>query len=113
MLLGMPCVSADVGGIPSIFTDGEDGLLYPGFRSPDNAFDRLPENAGSIAVGEGEEVLLRNAQALAKAVAEIWRDEKKQAVYCENARVHALRNHNREENYRSTMEVYSAIVSRD
>lgn len=31
MLLGMPCVSADVGGIPSMFTDGVDGILYRGF----------------------------------------------------------------------------------
>lgn len=32
MLLGMPCVSADVGGISSIFTHGEDGILFEGHR---------------------------------------------------------------------------------
>lgn len=28
MLLGMPCVAADVGGISSLFTDDKDGILY-------------------------------------------------------------------------------------
>ncbi|HBA47795.1 MAG TPA: hypothetical protein DCZ91_08340 [Lachnospiraceae bacterium] len=32
MLLGMPCVCANVGGIPSLFRDGEDGIAYSGFR---------------------------------------------------------------------------------
>ena len=37
MLLGMPCVCAAVGGIPSIFTAGEDGILYQGFVMPDES----------------------------------------------------------------------------
>jgi glycosyltransferase involved in cell wall biosynthesis len=28
MLIGMPCVAARVGGVPSLVTDGSDGLLY-------------------------------------------------------------------------------------
>ncbi len=28
MLMGMPCVASDVGGIPSMLKDGEEGLLY-------------------------------------------------------------------------------------
>jgi glycosyltransferase involved in cell wall biosynthesis len=29
MLMGIPCIASDVGGIPSMLKDGEDGLLYP------------------------------------------------------------------------------------
>ena len=29
MLIGMPCIASNVGGIPSMLQDGEDGLLYP------------------------------------------------------------------------------------
>lgn len=29
MLLGMPCVASRVGGVPSLLTDGKEGLLYP------------------------------------------------------------------------------------
>lgn len=28
MLIGMPCIASDVGGIPSMLEDGKDGLLY-------------------------------------------------------------------------------------
>lgn len=50
MLLGMPCVSANVGGVSSIFTHGKDGILYGGHR-PEGARDfqaglEPGENAG-------------------------------------------------------------------
>ena len=34
MLLGVPCISADVGGISSVFEGGKDGFLYEGFKTP-------------------------------------------------------------------------------
>lgn len=95
MLLGMPCVSADVGGIPSIFTGGEDGILYEGFRKGLNN-DRDLEAVSA---------------RLANAVIEIWRNEKKQNEYCRNARNHAEKNHNRERNYEKMTEIYTNIVT--
>lgn len=85
MLLGVPCVSADVGGVSSIFTGGQDGILYS---------------------GQG---LAENAENLAKAVVEMWENPVKMQEYCENARKHAQKTHDKEENYRKLMEIYTKI----
>ena len=103
MLLGVPCVSADVGGISSIFTDGKDGILYPGFRTKDNAFDRPYVKEGNVYALE------ENANALAEAVLTMWEDSQKQRMYCENAAAHAKETHDREKNYRRMLEIYADI----
>lgn len=95
MLLGMPCVTADVGGIPSLFTDGEDGIMYKGFRA-----------------GEDSVKSLKNvSQHLAEAVIGMWNGPEKQELYCANARRHASKTHHRERNYSRLMEIYEKIVS--
>ncbi len=91
MLLGMPCVTADVGGVLSIFTDGEDGIAYPGFR----------------VNGEGLE---KTSEHLANAIIKLWSDPEKEKEYCKNAREHALRNHDQAKNYERTLEVYAMII---
>ena len=127
MLLGMPCVTADVGGIPGIFDGGRDGVIYRGhrpekddfYRAVTDAGEKAPRDqeaqkagsAGADAVGHDEEAgALRIANALAEAVLEIWSDPQKRREYCENARAHALRNHDRLENYRQTILVYGEIA---
>ena len=95
MLLGMPCVSADVGGISSIFTGGTDGILYEGFRE---------------AGASGEDELKRIAGSLADAVLQMWSDPQKMTEYCGNARRHARKNHDGEENYRRLVEIYGEIL---
>ena len=95
MLLGMPCVSADVGGISSIFTGGKDGILYEGFREP--------------GVSGGDE-LRAIAGRLAEAVIRMWSDPEKMMQYCGNARMHARKNHDGEENYRRLVEIYGEIL---
>lgn len=95
MLLGMPCVSADVGGVPSIFTGGEDGILYQGFRNG------LNNDSDLEAVSE----------RLAKSVIEIWKNQEKQEEYCRNARKHAEKSHNQEINYAKMTEIYNDIVT--
>ncbi len=87
MLLGMPCVSADVGGIGSIFSGGQDGILY-----------------------EDKKQLLLNAKALADAVTTMWSDPEKMDFYRKNARKHAEITHNREINYRRLTEIYAKIA---
>lgn len=112
MILGMPCVAAQVGGIASIFTHGEDGICYGGCPAPE-------EIPGAKAAGPKEgvrsggerETLSQVAENLATAVLDMWRNEEKEREYCKNARAHALRNHDREENYRKTLEVYNTIAN--
>lgn len=94
MLLGMPCVTADVGGIPSLFTGGEDGIMYQGFRPGLN-------NDGNLDTVSGN---------LAKSVIEIWKNQEKLEIYSINARKHAEKNHNREKNYAKMIEIYTNIA---
>lgn len=89
MLLGMPCVSADVGGISSIFTGGKDGILYSG------------------------KDLKSNAENLANAVLTMWGDSSKMGEYCDNARKHAIKTHDKEANYQRLMEVYTQIARKE
>ncbi|MCM1192284.1 MAG: glycosyltransferase family 4 protein [Butyrivibrio sp.] len=95
MLLGMPCVTADVGGIPGIFTGGEDGIQYQGFRKGLN-------NGSNLEVVSAR---------LAKSVIEIWKNKNKRDEYCKNARKHAEKNHNRERNYAKMTEIYTNIIT--
>lgn len=106
MLLGVPCVSADVGGIASIFTDGQDGILYEGYKTAKNSFD----NTRNCAKTE-EEKFENNVKCLAEAVFEMWEDRQKMIQYCSNARYHARKTHNREDNYKRMTEIYAKIIA--
>ncbi len=83
MLLGVPAVCADVGGISSIFTGGEDGVLYP---------------AG-------------NTEKLAEAVMEMFAGGEKVKRYTEAEREHAKRTHDADGNYRRLLEIYGEMDS--
>lgn len=107
MLLGMPCVSADVGGIPSIFSSGEDGILYEGFRSAENRFDNV-----SNLKGKEDNRLEVISERLSDAVVEMWSNRKKMDEYCKNARNHAEKTHDRQCNYMKMIEIYSKIIER-
>lgn len=104
MLLGMPCVSADVGGITSIFTGGEDGILYEGFRSPLNEYDNMRDTKA-----RRENPLEKVSRRLSDAIVGMWSDEEEMSRYCKNARSHAKRTHDGEENYAKMIEIYSNI----
>ena len=82
MLLGVPSIAADTGGIPSVFTDKKDGLL----------FER------------------GNVKALANCVIEMFNDSKMQQVYSENAKRHARKTHDPDTNYHRLLEIYGEIV---
>lgn len=95
MLLGMPCVAADVGGIPSLFTGGEDGMMYRGFRTGLNNDSNLEAISGRLA----------------KSVIEIWKSRDKLDYFSKNARKHAEKNHNRERNYAKMTEIYTKMAT--
>lgn len=80
MLLGVPCVSADVGGISSIFDGDRDGILYG------------------------------NTCDLADSVIRMFSDEDKMKEYSGNAAEHARKTHDREINYKRLIEIYTQIL---
>lgn len=83
MLLGVPCVAADVGGIHNLLTDGGDGMLYP---------------AGDV-------------EALADRIMEIFTKEAIVERFSDNARKHARVNHDAEQNYYRLIHIYREIMS--
>lgn len=78
MLLGVPCVAANVGGISSMMVNGQDGVLY---------------TAGNI-------------NALANAVKEIFEKENITKLYSRNAKQHAYVTHDSDNNYSKLMMIY-------
>ncbi len=92
MILGMPCVSADVGGIPTLFSHGVDGILYEGCRE---------------ASDEGS--LTHVVKGLEQAVLAMWADSKQAIVYGRHARERALQTHDGGANYRRLLEIYEDI----
>lgn len=94
MILGVPCVSADVGGVPSVFKDGVDGLMYRGFCK------------------DGEPSLEEIALNLQNAVYKMMSDPESAVLYGKNARNHALETHNREKNYSRLLEIYAEIAGK-
>ncbi|MCL2051043.1 MAG: glycosyltransferase family 4 protein [Lachnospiraceae bacterium] len=81
MLLGMPVVAAAVGGIPSLISDGKDGLLY----EPGNVRDLV----GAVEIAWD----LENTKIIGAAAAE-----------------RAKKTHNRILNYMRLWEIYEEIV---
>lgn len=110
MLLGMPCVSADVGGISSIFTGGKDGILYRGFSAPADGDGDMPGGDRPEEGRTGDGGLRGVSGRLAAAVLEMWEDSCKRAEYCANARKHALETHDRDRNYGKLVEIYGKIL---
>lgn len=81
MLLGVPVVSANVGGVHNLVEDGRDGILYP-----------KDKPAG-----------------LKDSILRIFEDDKLAMSLSSNARVHALKTHDPETNYRTLLEIYHEI----
>lgn len=116
MLLGVPCVAANVGGISSIFFGGEDGILYEGHRLKENNACYLDENAGAVGNGEEENGkkphLNRIVGNLQCSIARIWENPQETEKYCENARKHARKTHDKETNYQKMTEIYAEIAAK-
>lgn len=81
MLLGVPVVAADVGGIHNLITDNRDGLLYCKDKP-----------------GQMKEAILR-----------IFDDDKTALSFSSAARKHAQQTHDPERNYRRLLEIYHEI----
>lgn len=93
MLMGMPCVSARVGGISSLFSE-EEGILYEGFR---------------MEGGNAGEETDRISNNLADAVVRMWGNPGKMREFCANARKRALALHEPYKNYKRLVDIYGMI----
>ena len=82
MMLGVPCVAANVGGIPGIFEGGKDGILYE----------------------------YSDTDALVTAVSEMFDDEAKASEYAKNASAHALATHDASANFTRLVDIYREIT---
>lgn len=85
MLLGMPVVSSDVGGIPSLLTDNEEGLLYS----------------------------CMDVEALAEAVCRMFREDDFAIECAKRARERALKTHDPESNYNRLLEIYNTLLKEE
>lgn len=83
MILGVPSVSANVGGVPDMLNDKEEGFLYQHDAS----------------------------YMLAHYICEIFKNEDLALKFSKNAREHALKTHNKDKNTRSLIKIYNEIVS--
>ncbi|MDE7322987.1 MAG: glycosyltransferase family 4 protein [Lachnospiraceae bacterium] len=82
MLLGVPVVSADVGGVHNLVDDGRDGILYPKDKP----------------------------KRLRDSILRIFEDDKLAVLLSSNAKAHALRTHDPDTNYRRLLDIYRAIL---
>lgn len=82
MILGVPCIAANVGGVSGIFRDGADGIMFErgDIKGLYQAIDRMFSNPETV----------RN--------------------YTSNASMHAHITHNPEVNYKRLLEIYREIT---
>jgi glycosyltransferase involved in cell wall biosynthesis len=81
MLLGVPVVASNVGGIHNLLTDKHDGILYP----------------------------KESLKYLKNAILSIFEDDKTAMLFSSNARAHALITHDPDTNYNRLLEIYNEI----
>lgn len=81
MLLGVPVVSADVGGVHNLLAHNQDGILYE----------------------------KNKPQQMKQAILRIFEDDKLAMSLSSNARAHAQKTHDAESNYRRLLEIYHEI----
>lgn len=82
MILGVPCIAANVGGIPGIFKDGVDGLMF---------------ERGDVT-------------GLSDAVIKMFSDDGTRQRTTENAYMHAHITHNPDINYKRLLDIYREIT---
>lgn len=95
MILGVPVVTADIGGITTMMEEDE-GIIYEGFRA------ELAEDESQLEV---------ISSRLATAVCQAFDDQEAMILRAGKARRHALQTHNGEENNRRLIEIYEQMVT--
>ena len=88
-----------------MFEDGVDGILYSGYRVPENVFHH-----GKVDPVQRESSLEELTAQLQKAVRRMLEDPAAAAAYGANAAAHARETHSREKNYQRLLEIYTQIA---
>ena len=119
MLLGVPCVSTEVGGIPSLFDGGRDGLWCEGHRLTEtaeisrNTSDADENKNNTCDLKELKTTELENiVKSMEKSIIEMWSSPEKMLEYSKNAREHARKTHDKEKNFAKLQEIYAKIAER-
>lgn len=119
MLLGVPCVSTEVGGIPSLFDGGRDGLWCEGHRLTEtaetsrNRTDAAESKNNTCNSKELKTTELENiVKSMEKSIIEMWSSPEKMLEYSKNAREHARKTHDKEKNFAKLQEIYAKIAER-
>ena len=120
MLLGVPCVSTEVGGIPSLFDGGKDGLWCEGHRLTETTgnnrnMSETFKNKNNTCNSKGikTEELKNVVNSMANSIIEMWSDPEKMMEYSKNAREHARKTHDKEQNFAKLQEIYANIAGRN
>ena len=120
MLLGVPCVSTEVGGIPSLFEGGKDGLWCEGYRlgqrpEKDENVRNTSNNKNNMRNFNGAETkkLENIVNSMADSIIEMWNHPEKMMEYSKNAREHARKTHDKERNFAKLQEIYANIAGRE
>ena len=127
MLLGVPCVSTEVGGIPSMFDGGTDGLWCMGHRLREDpeADGKSRNNAADDKKSENNKNNMRNSKrrqtaelenivnSMAESIIKMWSDPEKMMEYSKNAREHARKTHDKRRNFEKMQEIYAEIAGRE
>ena len=119
MLLGVPCISTEVGGIPSLFDGGRDGLWCRGHQLSEVAENdkyasdasESKNNMRNYKTTKTEE-LENIVNSMANSIIEMWSSPEKMLEYSKNAREHARKTHNKEQNFAKLQEIYANIAGR-
>ena len=119
MLLGVPCISTEVGGIPSLFDGGRDGLWCRGHQLSEVAENdkyasdasESKNNTRNYKTTKTEE-LENIVNSMANSIIEMWSSPEKMLEYSKNAREHARKNHDKEQNFAKLQEIYANIAGR-
>ncbi|MBP1920096.1 glycosyltransferase family 4 protein [Youngiibacter multivorans] len=85
MVLGVPCISSDVGGVAELMIHNYEGYIYP----------------------------LNETYMLAYYIIDVFNNPDKATLMGQNARKHALITHNADTNFKALMEIYLRITGKE
>lgn len=84
MILGVPCISSDVGGVPNLLLHNEEGYIFP----------------------------LDEVYMLSYYIMELFSNPSRARIMGERARTHALKTHDVDMNFKTLINIYEKIESR-